>query len=178
MFPHHKSSAAGRRAETLAQHHHNIQQQVEVHNFGKQGNCINNNNSSSSRKSSAGYSLAHHNGKNSTQYLESQFDSSHFLKSNTLTRNDDEDVKFYGRNFNLHFPELVTGCSPTSTPSHEMKSASSQPTRVNSERIELQQFDVSPQRLEGEAEVNSHHFDERKMSNFIQKRPGFPQVSC
>lgn len=188
MFPHHKSS--GRRTESIAQHHHNIQQQVEVHNFGKQSNFINNNNNSSSSRKSSGYSSSlchHHNGK-TPKNMESQFDSSHFLKSSSLTRadDDDDDVKPYGRNFNLHFPELVTGCSPTfderpssstPTPIHDSRNASSHQIKLN-DKIELQPFDVSPRRHSGESEVkNSHQFDERKTSNFIQKRPGFPQVS-
>lgn len=173
MFPH-KQSSVGRKSD---QNSHQ-QQQVEVHNFSKHSNILNNftnnNNNNSSRKSSGyGGNLLGNNGK-SSQYLESQFDSSQFLKTNPFNRNDDEDVKYCGNpTFNHHFPELVTGCSPTfderpsSTPIHD-KIALSHQNKVN-DKIELHQFDVSPRRLKAE-------FDEKNTSNFIQKRPGFPQV--
>lgn len=149
MYPHHKH-IVGRKLNASCSDHlsqiHN-QNQVEVHNFKPSNN---NNN----RKSSSGL-------KSFNTSESSHFDTSHFLQSDSPNNSSD-----YYRSFNHHFPELVTGCSPTfdehseSTPIHGSITPSSQQNHQN-------EYEGSPK---------SPKHDERKTPNIFQKRPGFPQV--
>jgi hypothetical protein len=159
MYSHQKHIVGRKSSENnLPQFQNN---QVEVHNFKHHSN---NNN----RKLSSGLKNFH---KDS-----SHFDTSQFLQHDSPNNSND-----YYRSFNHHFPELVTGCSPTfdehseSTPIHGTITSSQQ--NINNskviDQIELND-DKSPKRFVSEFERSSH--DERKMPNIVQKRPGFPQV--